>query len=108
MRAPEILSRLDAVRVRERNALRRARGPEAQERVVQALRWAHAVAAEELAPFAPAGSAPEQVVLSLRGTAEAYRLMAVAAHFRSRRAWARARTAVSQFERELKRDLAVA
>ena len=97
MRAPAVLKELDAARVRERKALRRARGPVGQQRAARSsLRSAYRTAAEELAPLAPGKRAPARVVASLRETARAYR--ALGAPPRRRAAGAagpRARTAVS-------------
>jgi hypothetical protein len=102
MRAPETLKTLDAVRVRERVALRRAKGPVGQERAARALWLAYAAAADDLAPLAPAGEPSEKVVLALRGTARAYRKLHTSADHRSERGWTRARTAVSKAEKQLK------
>jgi hypothetical protein len=105
MRAPDTLKTLDTSRVSERVALRRAKGPVGQERAARTLWRAYAGAAEELAPLAPEG-APALVVSSLRSTARAYRALGNAADRRSKRAWARAKTAVSKAERTLKRRVA--
>jgi hypothetical protein len=107
MRAPAILKELDATRVHERIALRRSKGPVGQERAARVLWKAYGDAALELAPYTAAGEpASVKVVAALRDTARAYRALGDAAHRRSRRAWTRARTAVSRAERALKTRVA--
>lgn len=106
MRAPETMKGLDAVRVRERVALRRSKGPVGQERAARTLWLAYAGAADDLAPLAPKGEPSEQVVLALRDTARAYRKLNFAADHRSKREWARARSAVSKAEQTLKARVA--
>jgi hypothetical protein len=106
MRAPATLKELDAVRVRERVALRRAQGPVGQRRAAQTLWRAYVEAAAELAPLAPKGEPPALVVASLRETARTYRALGEAAQRRSDRAWARARTAVARAEKTLRRRVA--
>jgi hypothetical protein len=107
LRAPAILKALDAKRVSERVALRRSKGPVGQERAARVLWKAYADAALELAPYTAGGEpAVVQIVPALRDTARAYRALADAAHRRSRRAWTRARTAVSRAERALKTRVA--
>ncbi len=106
LRAPETLRGLDETRVRERAALRRSKGPVGQERAARALWKAYGDAAAELAPYAAAGEPSAQVVAALRETARAYRALGDAAQRRSKRAWARARTAVSRAEREFKARVA--
>jgi hypothetical protein len=106
MRAPAVLKKLDATRVSERKALRKARGPVGQMRAAKTLWRAHRTAAETLAPLAPGDSAPARVVTALRSTARAYRSLGDAAARRSRRAWARARADVARAERGLKRRVA--
>jgi hypothetical protein len=102
MRAPSTIKGLDAVRVRERVALRRAKGPVGQERAAKTLWLAYAAAADELAPLAPKGEPSEQVVVALRDTARAYRKLHTSADHRSERGWKRARSAVSKAEKQLK------
>jgi len=106
MRAPATLKTLDTSRVSERVALRRAKGPIGQERAARTLYRAYAAAAEDLAPLAPEGEPPALVISSLRSTARAYRALGDAADRRSKRAWARAKTAVSKAEKTLKRRVA--
>ena len=53
MRAPAVLKKLDAARVSDRKALRRAKGPVGQQRAATRLYRAHLAAAEMLAPLAP-------------------------------------------------------
>ena len=106
MRAPGVVKTLDSVRVRERKALRRAKGPVGQQRAARTLWRAHRTAAEELAPLAPEKSAPARVVTSLRDTARAYRALGDAAGRGSRRSWAQARSEVARAERQLKRRVA--
>jgi hypothetical protein len=101
MRAPGILKELDAVRVRERVALRRANGPVGQERAARTLWKAYRAAAAELAPLAPEGEPSVQVVAALRETARAYRALGEAADRRSKRAWKRAGSAVAHAEKAL-------
>ena len=90
----------------DRKALRRAKGPVGQQRAATRLYRAHLAAAEMLAPLAPDKSAPASVVASLRDTARAYRGLGDAARRRSKRAWARERSAVARAERVLKRRVA--
>jgi hypothetical protein len=106
MRAPAVLKKLDALRVTERVALRRSKGPVGQERAARTLWRAYGDAAGELAPFAAPGEPSVRVVAALRATSRGYRALADAAHRRSRRAWTRARTAVSRAERALKTRVA--
>jgi hypothetical protein len=106
MRSPETLRTLDTSRVRERRALRQALGPAGQERSARALWRSYRTAAAELAPFAPPGGPPAEVVAALRDTARAYRSLAVAANRRSPRAWSRARIAVNRAEQAFKRRVA--
>ncbi len=106
LRAPATLKALDKVRVSQRKALRRAKGPVGQQRTAMRLYGAHMAAVEELAPLAPAKSAPERLVTSLRATARAYRALASAADRRSKRAWARARSDIARAERTLKKRVA--
>ena len=106
MRAPAVLKKLDAARVSERKALRRAKGPVGQERSAMRLYRAHRAAAEALGPLAPDKSAPERLVTSLRDTARAYRALGNAAERGSKRAWARARSEVARAERTLKQRVA--
>jgi hypothetical protein len=94
------------VRVRERVALRRAKGPVGQERAAKTLWLAYASAADELGPLAPKGEPAEKVVVALRDTARAYRKLNFAADHRSKRGWKRARTAVSKAEKTLKARVA--
>jgi hypothetical protein len=94
MRAPETMKKLDSVRVAERVALRRARGPVGQERAARELRQAYFSAADELAPLAAAGEPSEDVVAALRDAGRAYRKLGFAADHRSKRGWKRARTQV--------------
>jgi hypothetical protein len=101
MRAPKRMKSLDEVRVRERAALRRAKGPVGQERAAKTLWLAYAAAADKLAPLAPKGEPSEQVVLALRDTARAYRKLNAAADHRSKGGWKRARSAVSKAEKTL-------
>ncbi|HEX6025965.1 MAG TPA: hypothetical protein VFZ00_28495, partial [Solirubrobacter sp.] len=103
LRAPAVLKELDGVRVSQRKALRRAKGPVGQERAAMRLYRAHVAAANKLAPLAPDKSAPERLVASLRETARAYRALGRAADRRSKRAWARARSQVARAEKTLKR-----
>ena len=91
MRAPSTMKDLDAVRVRERVALRRAKGPVGQERAAKTLYKAYAVAFEDLPPLAPKGEPAEDVVIALRDTARAYRKLGIAADHHSKRGWKRAR-----------------
>ena len=106
MRAPSTMKDLDAVRVRERVALRRAKGPVGQERAARTLWLAYASAAEELEPLAPKDEPAAEVVAALRDTARAYRKLNFAADHRSKRGWKRARTAVSKAEKTLKARVA--
>ena len=108
MRAPAVMKDLDAVRVRERVALRRAKGPVGQRRAARTLWKAYGDAAGELSVLAPKGEPPARVVSSLRDTARAYRGLGDAAQRRSRRAWARARTVVAKAETTLKKRIAAA
>jgi hypothetical protein len=106
MRAPAVMKKLDAARVSERKALRRAKGPVGQQRAATRLYRAHLATAEQLAPLAPDKTRPERVVTSLRATARAYRALATAAERRSKRAWARARSEVARAERTFKQRVA--
>ena len=108
MRVPVVLKELDDVRVRQRVALRRSKGPKGQRRAARTLWKAYVDAAGELSLLAPKGEPPAQVVASLRDTGRAYRQLGDAAKKRSRRAWARARTVVAKEEKTLKRRLAAA
>lgn len=108
MHAPATLARLDAIRVRERAALRRAGEPAEQKRAALALWRAYDTAANQLGPLAPRGQPAAFVVVALRDAARAYRALGVAADRQSARAWTSARTAVRDAERELERELAVA
>jgi hypothetical protein len=108
MRAPSTMKGLDAVRVRERVALRRANGPVGQARAAKTLWLAYASAADELEPLAPKGGPAATVVVALRDTARAYRKLNTAAGHRSKRGWKRARSDVSQAERTLKARVAAA
>jgi hypothetical protein len=101
MRAPETMKKLDSVRVSERIALRRARGPIGQERAARALRQAYFAAADELAPLAPKGEPSEDVVDALRDAGRAYRKLGTAADHKSKRGWKRARSQVSRAEKTL-------
>ena len=106
--SPAGLPRLDAIRVRERAALRRAGEPAEQKRAALALWRAYDTAANQLGPLAPRGQPAAFVVVALRDAARAYRALGVAADRQSARAWTSARTAVRDAERELERELAVA
>jgi hypothetical protein len=106
MRAPAILKGLDEVRVRERIALRRSKGPVGQERAARTLWKAYGAAAAELAPLAPEGEPSARVIAALRETARAYRALGVAADRRSTRAWKRARSGVSRAEKTLEARVA--
>jgi hypothetical protein len=106
MRAPAAMKDLDAVRVRERVALRRAKGPVGQERAAKKLWLAYAAAADELAPLGVKGEPSEDVVLALRDTARAYRKLNAAADHHSKRGWKRARAAVTKAEKTLKARVA--
>jgi hypothetical protein len=108
MRAPAVMEELDDVRVRQRVALRRSKGPKGQRRAAHTLWKAYVSAAGELSLLAPKGEPPAEVVASLRDTGRAYRRLGDAAQRRSRRAWARARTVVAKEEKTLKRRLAAA
>ena len=108
MRVPAVMNDLDKVRVRERVALRRAKGPVGQRRAARTLWKAYGEAAGELSVLAPEGEPPARVVASLRDTARAYRQLGDAAKKRSKRSWARARTVVAKAEKNLKRRLAAA
>src|SRR6185503_20273724 len=99
--APETMKKLDSVRVREREALRRAEGPVGQKRAALALYRAYGDAAAELTPLGVKGEPSEAVALALRDTARAYRKLSIAADHRTERGWERARTAVSEAERTL-------
>ena len=106
MRAPAAMKALDGVRVRERVALRRAKGPVGQERAAGALRKAYFAAADELAPLAAKGEPSEAVVAALRDAGRAYRKLGVAADHRSKRGWKRARSEVAKVEKSLKARVA--
>jgi hypothetical protein len=106
MRAPQTMKGLDAVRVRERVALRRSKGPVGQARAAKTLWLAYAAAADELAPLAPKGEPSETVVLALRNTARAYRKLNTAAGHRSKPGWTRARSAVTKAEKTLEARVA--
>jgi hypothetical protein len=108
MRAPATMKSLDAVRVRERVALRRAKGPVGQERAAGALRKAYFAAADDLAPLAAKGEPSEDVVAALRDTGRAYRKLGVAADHKSKRGWMRARSEVAKAEKTLKLRVAAA
>jgi hypothetical protein len=108
LRAPQLLKALDEVRVSQRVALRRAKGPVGQERAARALYRSYLEAADALAPLAPEGEPPANVVAALREAARAYRALGDAAERRSKRAWARGRTAVSRAERALRESVAAA
>ena len=108
MRVPAVMNDLDKVRVRERVALRRAKGPVGQRRAARTLWKAYGEAAGELSVLAPEGEPPARVVASLRDTARAYRQLGDAAKKRSKRSWARARSVVAKAEKDLKRRLAAA
>ena|ERR1700754_2234702 len=101
MRAPSTIEDLDAVRVRERVALRRAKGPVGQERAARTLRKAYFAAADELAPLAPKGEPSEDVIVALREAGRAYRNLGFAADHHSKRGWKRARSEVSKAEKTL-------
>jgi hypothetical protein len=101
MRAPETMKKLDSVRVSERVALRRAKGPIGQERAARTLRKAYFAAADELAPLAPHGEPSEDVVAALRDAGRAYRKLGTAADHKSKRGWKRARSQVSKAEKAL-------
>jgi hypothetical protein len=106
MRAPSTMKDLDAVRIRERVALRRAKGPVGQERAAKTLYKAYAVAFEALQPLAPKGEPAEDVVIALRDTARAYRKLGIAADHHSKRGWKRARSGVAKAEQTLKARVA--
>jgi hypothetical protein len=108
MRAPAVLKDLDAVRVEQRVALRRAKGPVGQERAARALWKASVAASTELQPLAVEGEASEKVVAALRETASAYHKLSIAADHRSKRGWTRARSLVARAEKELKAGVAAA
>jgi hypothetical protein len=108
MRVPAVIEDLDEVRVSQRVALRRAKGPKGQRRAARTLWQAYVNAAAELAPLAPEGQPPAEVVAALRDTARAYRRLGDAAQRRSRRAWARARSVVAKEEKTLRQRLAAA
>ena len=106
MRAPSTMKDLDAVRVRERAALRRAKGPVGQERAAKTLYKAYAVAFEDLQPLAPKGEPAEDVVIALRDTARAYKKLGIAADHHSKAGWKRARSYVAKAEQTLKARVA--
>ena len=108
MRAPAAMKALDAVRVRERVALRRANGPVGQERAANALRTAYFATADELAPLAVKGEPSEDVVTALRDAGRAYRKLGLAAGHRSRSGWQRARSEVSRAEKNFHLRVAAA
>jgi hypothetical protein len=108
MRASAVLSPLDALRVQQRVALRRAKGPRGQQRAARTLWRAYAAAAGELSTLVVPDSAQAGVVTSLRDAARAYRALGAAADRRSRRAWARARTDASRAEKTLAARVAAA
>ena len=98
--------------MRERVALRRSKGPVGQERAARdALEGLRRRRAASSRRCAAEGEPSAQVVAALRDTARAYRALADAAHRRSRRAWTRARTAVSRAETHVedprRRDLSL-
>ena len=109
MRAPAAMKGLDAVRVRERVALRRAKGPVGQERAARTLwraygdgrrassrRWRRRASRRRRS--SPRCATPRAPTGKLGDAAEQ----------RSKRGWARARSAVAKAEKTLKRRLAAA
>jgi len=98
MHAPSELRRFDAVRVRERRALSRAKGPVSQRRAADALERSYAATAMRLEPIASPDDPSGRVVSALREASRSYAGLAGAAAQGSRERWTRARAAVDRAE----------